>query len=260
MTSVPVRGEFVRPDGGRKRLYSWSRPSRDIRTSGPRAMPRHSEHCIAGLATIAFHPSGEWFQGNVISRTDDAYTVYGRKRLDRQGRFDRPPPHRLTSCREDSEESAGDSSSSSSGGASLPHSRSGDSPVACSCSPDDQASVCDSLDSELIREAMESLELSLVAEGQYNVTIIDYETGLNHHFKGVCLMMEGGDSLTLESEQLSFSSTTSYKGNKADVVITSSIGPSLAEIGMTVFRGEMRVNYTEEPCYPVTLDESRWCL
>ena len=46
-----------------------------------------------------------------------------------------------------------------------------------------QVSICDSLDSELIREAMESLELELVAEGLYNVTIIDYETGMNHHIK-----------------------------------------------------------------------------
>ena len=43
--------------------------------------------------------------------------------------------------------------------------------------------MCDSLDSELIRVAMESLELELVAEGLYNLTIIDYETGLNHKIK-----------------------------------------------------------------------------
>jgi hypothetical protein len=43
--------------------------------------------------------------------------------------------------------------------------------------------VCDSLDSELIREAMESLELELVTDGLYSVTIIDYETGLNHDIK-----------------------------------------------------------------------------
>jgi hypothetical protein len=30
---------------------------------------------------------------------------------------------------------------------------------------------------------MESLELELVAEGLYTVTIIDYETGLNHKIK-----------------------------------------------------------------------------
>ena len=29
---------------------------------------------------------------------------------------------------------------------------------------------------------------------------------------------------------------TTFQGNKADVVITSNIGPGLAEIGMTVFR------------------------
>jgi hypothetical protein len=34
---------------------------------------------------------------------------------------------------------------------------------------------------------MESLELELVAEGPYDVTIIDYETGLSHKIKVVPL-------------------------------------------------------------------------
>jgi len=69
-------------------------------------------------------------QGNVISPSYDAYTVFGRKRVERQGRVNRPiaaAAARLTACPEDSEESGGSGSSS----ASLTESRSSsDSPTA----------------------------------------------------------------------------------------------------------------------------------
>ncbi len=79
----------------------------------------------------------------MISPSLDAYTVFGRKRAERQGRLNRPASGRLPSCLEDSEEIASSSSScdsnSSSSCTSVPNSRSGESPVAFGgLSPDDQ--------------------------------------------------------------------------------------------------------------------------
>ncbi len=70
----------------------------------------------------------------MISPSLDAYTIFGRKRTERQGRLNRPASGRLPSCLEDSEEIASSSSScdsnSSSSCTSVPSSRSGESPVA----------------------------------------------------------------------------------------------------------------------------------
>ena len=79
-------------------------------------------------------------QGNVVSPTDDAYTVYGRKRMDRlDGRFNRPASscRLLDSCHENSEDSgeSDTTSGSTSGSPSLPQSRGGESP------PDDKVRV-----------------------------------------------------------------------------------------------------------------------
>ncbi len=81
--------------------------------------------------------------------------------------------------------------------------------------------MCDSLDSELIRVAMESLELELVAEGLYTVTIIDYETGLNHKIK--VMVTEGLYTVTIIDYETGLN-------HKIKVMVTeglSTLSPSL---------------------------------
>ena len=50
----------------RKRLYSWSRPTREMRSRGQMSNLMQSEITIEGEATIAFHPSGLWFQVCIV--------------------------------------------------------------------------------------------------------------------------------------------------------------------------------------------------
>merc|ERR1719347_1649985 len=73
--SFNVRTTCQTEDAGRRRMYSWSRASRQ-----PGRKSQHqSETTIAGQATLAFARDGSWFQGNVISPEKDAYTVSGRR-------------------------------------------------------------------------------------------------------------------------------------------------------------------------------------
>ena len=136
----------------RRRLYSWSRPSKSL----PRQCKYDSEMRISGAATLAFSPDLRWFQGNIIGEAEEAYTITGRLRSsgeEEQGEAGLSPA--LDICPELS-------SSAGSGGDQL--------------SPPSEAG---SLDSELVRVAMESLGLE-EEELLYTVSIMDFETGTNH--------------------------------------------------------------------------------
>jgi len=249
----------------------------------------NSELRIQGTATIAFHPSGNWFQGNIISPSEDAYTIHGKRNATSSTVSSSPPAapafgqegrsptadktcHLPAGVELDSKDGghdyvtsgrlAGSDVSGRLAGSDVSGRLAGSdgSSSAISTSLDDEVvSVSDSLDSALIAETMERLELELDSEMYYTVNIVDYETGINHRIKEVCCVQEG-ESLSLEGESISFASTSTHKGIKADVIISSNIGPSLVQKGLTVFRGDLKMTYRDEPCFPVSLDASQWCL
>jgi hypothetical protein len=238
----------------RKRLYSWSRPTREMRKAGNHSGLMHAEHEISGEATIVFPQSLQWFQGNIINKAGDAYTIHGKQRRDSQNSNE--DGCRLPTVSEVPEEN----------GMKTPIPIREDDEVSrmndlrtSSSSLDEESSVCDSLDSTLVELAMARLSLELGSEFIYNVTITDYETGLEHEVKEVLCSIDK-ESLKLEHDQLQFTSETALKGVKADTVIASKIGPGLVEKGLTVYSGDLRMTYQDAPCYPVALEASQWCL
>jgi len=244
----------------RKRLYSWSRPTREMRRAGNNSGMMHAEHIISGSATIVFPPSLNWFQGNIINSAGDAYTIHGKQRRDSQNSNDDAPSTRLPTLAELPEDNnksslSTQSNHSSENGEILRINYSGNS----STSLDEECSVCDSLDSALVERAMARLSLELGSEFVYNVTITDYETGLEHEVKEVSCSIDK-EKLKLEHNQLQFTSETALKGAKADTVIATKIGPGLVEKGLTVYSGKLRMTYQDAPCYPVALEASQWCL
>ena len=59
----------------RKRLYSWTRPSKHL----SRQVKYDSEMKISGAATLAFSPDLKWFQGNIVnSDNSEVYTITGK--------------------------------------------------------------------------------------------------------------------------------------------------------------------------------------
>jgi len=232
----------------RKRLYSWSRPS----LHRPRKSQDKSEVTIKGKSTLAFTPDGKWFQGNIISNTEDAYTISGRKCS--------------TSCRLDSvselleplgtEHLTPDSPATT---ASSPMSSSyTNNSETCSVSP----SEIDSLDSELVRAAIERFDLEDDdCEVLYDISILDYETGMNHGVKGVTGNVSG-DCCSLVGESLSFRSESVHKGAMAEMVIQKNLGQALQHRNMIVYQGELEFTYHDLACFPVYQEDGsgQWCL
>jgi len=239
----------------RKRLYSWSRPSRHL----PRKSQAQSEPNIKGKATLAFSPDGKWFQGNVISATDDAYTISGKlKTLSSYTTI-------LDPVREDVQ-TPDRSSLSSCSSTSTPILTS--SPVSCPSHLDstdyDQPSPSeiDSLDSELVRVAIENFNLDEDdCDALYDIAIMDYETGINHSVKGAGCQMSS-DTCRLMGDTINFQADSCSKGAKADMVIHKNIGQALTEQNMIVFQGSFTYTYSDMICFPVPLEEGRgqWCL
>ncbi|XP_023331086.1 uncharacterized protein LOC111703390 [Eurytemora carolleeae] len=106
---------------------------------------------------------------------------------------------------------------------------------------------------------MDRLELELGGEILFDMNLFDYETGLNHKIKDAVSVLEE-ESLRFEHNNLQFQSTSTIRGNRADTVICTNIGPSLVEQGFIVFRGGLKMIYEDQPCYPVPLQSSQWCL
>jgi len=253
----------------RTRLYSWSRPSREMRSKGFQFDSTEFQQCICGTAHLAFHPTMDWFQGNIVSASGDSYEINGTK------------------CRQCSSSSSSSSSSyagsprygknytgdayelpqqSQAGPAGQTSQRDSNRRTSCSstASPnsiDEEESSCGSLSSSLVQSAMERLNLEELdsAACSYNVYIKDYETGLEHNIKDVAYSMEE-DTLRLESNNLQFSSSSMLKGTRADVAIAKNLTPQLVHMGLTAFVGDLKMTYVDEPCFPVTPDASQWCL
>eukprot|EP00092_Neocalanus_flemingeri_P068898 GFUD01084307.1.p1 GENE.GFUD01084307.1~~GFUD01084307.1.p1 ORF type:complete len:247 (-),score=74.91 GFUD01084307.1:107-847(-) len=226
----------------RKRLYSWSRPSKHL----PRNSQAQSQLTINGKATLAFSPDGKWFQGNIISPTEDAYTISGRRKsvsstlhpaTEHAGSSDQSSPPILTStlvCCSTTQTSLG----------------SGDSP-----------SDIDSLDSELVRAAIENFTLDEYdCDVLYDIAIMDYETGVNHSLKSVGCQVSS-DTCRLVGDMLSFQADTCNKGAMADMVIHKNIGQALTEQNMIVFQGAFSYTYRDLICFPIPQGgQGQWCL
>lgn len=217
------------PGQERRRLYSWSRPSKYL----PRNYKHESKVQILGTATIAFSPDLEWFQGSITSDTKaySVYTINGRLRREEEEEEEEQEAE-LTGLDIASPQLGSSAGSSSSDGDQL------------TMTPPSEAG---SLDSELVREAMESLELE-EEELSYKVTIADHVTGTTHALKNVyCSMMSDGCSL--KNDDLSFSSSGRFKGAKADMVIQRIIGRSLTKNNMIVFQGSISYTYDDITSY-----------
>ena len=131
---------------------------------------------ISGTATIAFSPDLEWFQGSITSDTEaySVYTITGRLRREEEEEEELEEEEVLE--QEEAELTGLDIASpqlGSSAGSSLSD---GDQ---LTMTPPSEAG---SLDSELVREAMQSLELE-EEELSYKVTIADHVTGTTHALK-----------------------------------------------------------------------------
>jgi len=231
----------------RKRLYSWSRPS----LHRPRKSQDRSEVTIKGKSTLAFTPDGKWFQGNIISDTEDAYTISGRKcsRLDSISEPLEPPGTDHLAPNSDSPATIASSPLSSSFS---------NNSETCSVSP----SEIDSLDSELVRAAIERFDLEDDdSEVLYDISILDYETGMNHGVKGVTGNISG-DSCSLVGESFSFRSESVHKGAMAEMVIQKNLGQALQHRNMIVYQGELEFTYHDQACFPVYQEDNsgQWCL
>jgi len=253
----------------RKRLYSWSRPSKH-RLRKPMGQ---TEMTIKGKATLAFSADGSWFQGNIISATEDAYTITGRRTshpamlnlaISSHGKLNPITEH-------------GGSYSLSSSGSSYSHTSLTttsftSSPVNClphqamldssDCGDQPSPSDIDSLDSELVRVALENFSLEEDdSDVLYDVAIMDYETGMNHSVKAVeCQVSE--DIIKLMGDTLIFQAETCSKGAKADMVIHKNIGQALTDKNMIVFQGSLQYTYSDMVCFPIPQEEGQgqWCL
>lgn len=140
---------------------------------------------IEGTATIAFSPDLNWFQGSITSDTKaySVYTITGRlmREEEEEEEEEQEQGTELTGLDIASPQLGSSAGSSSSDGDQM------------TMTPPSEA---DSLDSELVREAMESLELE-EEELSYKVTIADHVTGTTHALKVHVMLIIIGQSLSL---------------------------------------------------------------
>merc|ERR1719239_701219 len=266
MTSIPDNlpsNSFVarQTEGtSRRRMYSWSRPSRQP----GRKSRMQSETTIAGQATLAFARDGSWFQGNVISPEKDAYTVSGRRIGDGRGIS-------FTSSSNNSISSPNSTSPIASSimmDSSSLLSRKSIMDSCCSSSREDSSTIArmarspsevDSLDSDLIARTLASIDNEEEEVG-YEMSIMDYETGMNHSPQGVRGKVDSS-GCNLQADSLSFSSTSQSKGVLADKVILGHLGPGLITQDLVVFQGPFSFKYSDPVCYPRNSSNAgQWCL
>jgi len=238
---------MAKQNGARSRLHSWSRPSRKMSLEAPESDRKWQSDCrIEGQATLAFSPSGSWFQGNVISPTEDAYTVTGRRRS--LAHFNKDAS-RKTSFQTNSSESTVFESQEG----SFPYSNSLEGDLSR------KSSFCDSLDSELVRVALETFQFEEECEAYYDITIVDFETGMEHNVQGVSFEILS-KKCSLSGDSLAFSSSSCSRGSKADMVLTKFMGPKLSDQNLLVFQGPFTYVYNDLTCYPTSAKTSNWCL
>jgi len=254
-------------DSGRRRLYSWSRPSRQP----GRKSRLQSETTIAGQATLAFARDGSWFQGNVISPQKDAYTLSGRRVGNGRAISFTSSPNNSTCSPSSSSPIA--ASMMNMMGSSMTTSISDPDSYSSSLSPrrdelysrEDSPTIArspseaDSLDSELVARTLASID-NEEGEVVYEMAIMDYETGIKHTPEGVRGMVDS-TGCKLQGESLTFSSSSQSKGVLADKVILGHLGPGLITQDLVVFQGPFSFKYSDPVCYPNNASNAgQWCL
>jgi len=242
----------------RRRLYSWSRPSRRSNKS-----KTGSESLIQGRATLAFAKDGSWFQGNIMSPTEDYYTVTGRRLQSRLSSVcEDDPPH--PGLHPDLLQTGVESSNYKEAVSSLSSSYSSNSPrLHFSQSP----SEADSLDSEVVAQALEALEweedcveAGIEAGGAtWDITILDLDTGVRHKVQGAGAHISGNEC-KLSGENIRFESDTYSKGVKADKLIHSHMGPGLVDRQLVVYQGEFSYTYSDLLRCSSSPPSSQYCL
>ena len=218
----------------RRRLYSWRRSPKHL----PQKCKYESKGEIAGTATIAFSPDLKWFQGSIVNETKRhmVYSITGRLRRD------------SNTANEEQEQAEQELTGLDITGPQLGSSAGSLSSDGDQLTPPSEA---DSLDSDLVRVAMENFGLE-DEELAYTVSIVDHETGTNHALKVNGIIIIGqhphntffqnvycsmlSDVCSLSNDDLSFSSSGRFKGAGADMVIQRNIGTSLTKNNMVVFQ------------------------
>jgi len=243
----------------RKRKYSWSRPLRSL--PRPQFEYEETQSKVEGKTTLAVSSDGEWFQGNIINSCGDSYTISGKRRCSSVRNLSSMSTcndNRSTVLKEDVESKANDDNTSSND--------SGVGSFICqtfdheSSEYNESPSEVDSIDSELVRIAMENIDLDDdECEACYDVTIFDFETGMNHSVEGVQGVISS-DQCTLTGDNLSFQSTSSSRGARADVIISKHMGTGLIDRNLFAFQGDLSFTYNDLICYPTTVSDSQWCL
>lgn len=227
------------PGQDRRRLYSWRRSPKHL----PQKCKYESKGEIAGTATIAFSPDLKWFQGSIVNETKRhmVYSITGRLRRD------------SNTANEDQEQAEQELTGLDITGPQLGSSAGSLSSDGDQLTPPSEA---DSLDSDLVRAAMENFGLE-DEELAYTVSIVDHETGTNHALKNVyCSMLS--DVCSLSNDDLSFSSSGRFKGAGADMVIQRNIGTSLTKNNMVVFQGSICYTFDDMICYPMESQPMRY--
>jgi len=242
----------------RRRLYSWSRPSRKSQKS-----KTGSESLIQGRATLAFAKDGSWFQGNIVSPTEDYFTVTGRKLQSRLTSVcEEVPPHSVLHAdilhrgvaTPDYKEAVTSLSSSYSSNSPRLH---------MSQSP----SEADSLDSEVVAQALEALdweedsgEAGIEAgEATWDITLLDLDTCVRQKVQGAGAYISGNEC-KLSGENISFESDTYSKGVKADKLIYSHMGPGLVDKQLVVYQGEFSYAYSDLLRCSSSPPSNQYCL
>jgi len=243
----------------RKRKFSWSRPIRSL--PRPQSGYEECQSKIEGETTLVMSSNGEWFQGNILSTCGDSYTISGKRRslaVRNHSSISTSMEIRNTLINDDDKNRATESlTPSNDSGVGSYNSQCSESQFS---EQEEAQSEADSIDSELVRIALENIDLDEdECEASYDVTIFDFETGMNHSVQGV----EG----TISSEQccltggnFTFQSSTCSRGARADVIISNHMGPGLIDRNLLAFQGDLSFTYNDLICYPTTVSDSQWCL
>jgi len=126
----------------------------------------------------------------------------------------------------------------------------------------DSPSDKDSIDAELVRVAIENFLLEEEEyDASYDISIYDYETGVNHSIKNVSSQVFSKEC-RLTSDQVNFTSSSVSRGTKADMVIQENLGQALTGQNLIVFQGQLEFSYNDLVCFPIAQGEERgqWCL
>lgn len=190
--------------------HSWSRSPR-------RKMKSSSEDClitevvIQGTATIVFQDQGDTFQG-VLSSNCDTYSFTGTRQHENEKTRDRRNSFDTNS----------------------------------SCSSFTEESIFGKQFSRRNSNESDSCEDLEMGSNQmvYQSDLFEYQTS-SHHQLGEVKVTLDNEKCCINSENMNFISSLSFRGAAASKVIHQNFGPSISAIDSQVFQGEMRIGWKE---------------